>query len=425
MRSTHWYRPLAAAMMAAVLLLPGTVSAARPQLTGSITHTINSAACASYGVQGAVSWSGGRVGSVTVELGENNGFGSLSAVYDTRVLRVATARRGSVAYSFSGVAMPNTPPANVALVAKFLLGGNQVGTVALTPLGSCTLPDLTVSAIAFTAPSNFPSPHSYTVTVRNDGAAPANISGVGVQGYYSTTTGAWPTNQPACGTSFNTNLAPLAAGATINIAVGCSTAPGTGDLFLNVKVDNSGNFVVESDETNNVGSTPVCSFTAGTSGCIVLTNVAITDSASTPTTYTLSGRMTFTPTCANGVGTCSYAYPNIVITGSGTFSVSGSQTASGTWTVPAQPNDRPNPSPYQFTNGGAASTCALADIRQITANIPLVASGTGDTGGQVLSIRQDTVGTTSRVRADFSTGPLPTGTFQNPFNSLAGVTIRC
>jgi hypothetical protein len=167
-----------------------------------------------------------------------------------------------------------------------------------------------------------------------------------------------------------------------------------------------------------------CSYTAGTSGCIVLTNVEITDSSSSAT-YTLSGQLTFTPTCQNGVGGCSYVYPNILITGSGTFTVSGSQTASGTWTVPAQPNDHPESGPYQFTDSGfAATTCALAVIRQITVNTPLIA-GNGDIGGQVLSIRTDSAGTSSRVSATFSTGPLPTGTFNNPFNSQAGVTILC
>ena len=63
-------------------------------------------------------------------------------------------------------------------------------------------------------------------------------------------------------------------------------------------------------------------------------------------------------------------------------------------------------------------------VREITVNIPLVGSG-GATGGGYLLIRQDTSGTTSRVTGVFSTGPLPTGTFLNPFGSLAGVTINC
>lgn len=91
-------------------------------------------------------------------------------------------------------------------------------------------------------------------------------------------------------------------------------------------------------------------------------------------------------------------------------------------------NDRPNPSPYQFTGGSptyAATTCPLATIRQITANLPLIASVSGATGGGFLSIRQDTSGTSSRVGGVFNTATLPAGTFNNPFNSLSGVTINC
>jgi hypothetical protein len=178
---------------------------------------------------------------------------------------------------------------------------------------------------------------------------------------------------------------------------------------------------------NGTATTPSCTYTAGTSGCIVLTNVEITDSSSTAT-YTLNGGLTFTPTCQNGVGGCIHDYPYIVITGSGTFSVTGSQSASGTWTVPAWPNDRPNPSPYQFTDAdGVATTCALAQIRQITANLPLTANG-GATGGGYLSIRQDTtsnIPNTSRVSGVFSTPTLPSGTFNNPPGSMTGVTILC
>jgi hypothetical protein len=171
-------------------------------------------------------------------------------------------------------------------------------------------------------------------------------------------------------------------------------------------------------------TTPTCSYTPGTTGCIVLTDVAITDSPSTAT-YTLSGNLTFTPTCQNGLNGCSYDYPNIVITGSGTFTVTGSQQASGTWTVPAPPNDRPDPSPYQFTDASAnLTTCAAAVIRQVTLNIPLVASNS-DTGGGVLSIRTDDVGSSSGVAGTFSTGQLPTGTFLNPAGSQTGVTILC
>ena len=174
---------------------------------------------------------------------------------------------------------------------------------------------------------------------------------------------------------------------------------------------------------------PACAYTAGTSGCIVLDNVVLDDSGNSAE-YTISGGLTFTPTCQNVTPGCSYEYPNIMITGSGTFSVSGSQTASGTWAVPLPPNDRDISSPYQFSDGSnQATTCALAEIRAIQANVRLTTSpGSTETGGGFLLIRQDTTGNvpnTSRVSGVFSTGPLPTGTFNNPPGSMTGVTILC
>jgi len=178
-------------------------------------------------------------------------------------------------------------------------------------------------------------------------------------------------------------------------------------------------------ETVNYDSTPACAFTPGTTGCIVLSNVAITDNPSTAT-YLISGTVTFTPTCNPLVPPCDYAYPNVLFTGSGTFSVTGSQTASGTWTIPAQPNDRPDASaPYSFTDAdGTLTTCSAAVIRMVEFTLPLVASG-GATGGSWLEVRTDDVGTSDVVGGIFSTGPLPTGTFRNPADSQAGVTILC
>lgn len=169
---------------------------------------------------------------------------------------------------------------------------------------------------------------------------------------------------------------------------------------------------------------PTCSYTPGTTGCIVLTSVSITDSPSTAT-YTISGNLTFTPTCQSGTSGCSYDYPNIQVTGSGTFSVTGSQTASGTWTVPAPPNDLTDPVLYFFSDAGLnPTTCSAAAIRAITFRLPLVATN-GDTGGSWLEVRTDDAGTSDVVGGIFSTGPLPTGTFRNPADSQAGVTILC
>jgi hypothetical protein len=153
--------------------------------------------------------------------------------------------------------------------------------------------------------------------------------------------------------------------------------------------------------------------------------VALTNDPSTAT-YLISGTITFTPTCNPLVSPCDYGYPNVVISGSGTFSVSGSQAASGTWTIPPPPNDRPDSNaPYSFTDGTYNfTTCADAAIRTMQVQFPLVASG-GATGGGYLYIRTDDAGTSSRVSGSFFLSTLPVGTFQNPLGSQAGVTIHC
>lgn len=207
---------------------------------------------------------------------------------------------------------------------------------------------------------------------------------------------------------------------------------GTGDVLNDLDGNGTGGWSGQAEddthvscETVNADNTPPCSFTPGTTGCLVLTNVAITDDPSTAT-YLISGTVTFTPTCNPLVPPCDYTYPNVLFTGSGTFSVSGSQTASGTWTIPPQPNDRPGSSaPYSFTDGdGALTTCSAAVIRMVEFTLPLVASG-GATGGSWLEVRTDDVGTSDVVGGIFTTGPLPTGTFRNPIDSQAGVTILC
>jgi len=204
------------------------------------------------------------------------------------------------------------------------------------------------------------------------------------------------------------------------------------DLDGNGTGDNGLGWTGQAEDDSHIGCESVqvdtsapCSYTAGASGCIALSNVALTDDPSTAV-YTISGTVTFAPTCNPLVPPCDYGYPNVHLTGSGTFSVTGSQTASGTWTIPAQPNDRPDiNSPYGFTDAvGAATTCALAVIRTVEFTFPLVATD-GRTGGPYLEVRTDDVGTTDVVGAQFSTGQLPAGVFRNPVDSQAGVTILC
>jgi Ca2+-binding RTX toxin-like protein len=212
----------------------------------------------------------------------------------------------------------------------------------------------------------------------------------------------------------------------------CDCGDGWADIVQDLDGNGTGGngtgYLNQPEDDNHVDceavivAVPTCSYTPGETGCIVLTNVAITDNPSTAT-YLISGTVSFTPTCQLLAADCD-PYPTIAVSGTGTFSVSGSQTASGTWTIPAAPNDRPNPSPYEFTDGTNHTTCAAAAIRQATFNLPLVASN-GDTGGSWLQVRTDDIGTTSLVGGIFSTGPLPTGTFRNAAGSQAGVTILC
>lgn len=127
----------------------------------------------------------------------------------------------------------------------------QVVGVATEP--PAALPDLVVQSIAFTAPPNYP-PHSYTVTVLNQGEGPAELSGAGVQGYYSADQELDPaTDSGACGVSMS---GTLAAGATTDVPVGCSAPPGDGHAYLLVHVDIT-NVVAESNDANNIGSAPL------------------------------------------------------------------------------------------------------------------------------------------------------------------------
>jgi CSLREA domain-containing protein len=109
--------------------------------------------------------------------------------------------------------------------------------------------DLTVESVAFTAPANFP-PHSYTATVKNLGTGTADVANVVVQGYYSSDDTIDEGDSPACGVVMGGTLAP---GASRDVPVGCSGAPGANHTFLLVRVDD-GNTLAESDEANNVGS---------------------------------------------------------------------------------------------------------------------------------------------------------------------------
>jgi hypothetical protein len=126
-----------------------------------------------------------------------------------------------------------------------VLGGSQ--TVAVTGTATGGEPDLTVGTIVFSTPSGYP-PESYTVTISNVGSGPADLSNVIVQGYYSTDTTIGGSDLPACGLTLS---GTLAAGASIDVPVGCSEPRPSGE-YLIVEVDAS-NALTESNEANNTG----------------------------------------------------------------------------------------------------------------------------------------------------------------------------
>jgi hypothetical protein len=119
--------------------------------------------------------------------------------------------------------------------------------------GSAVAPEvaLTITAIVFGAPGTpqANTDHPYTVTVLNSGTATADISSVGIQGYYDPTAGTWPGEVGACGVTMTGTLAP---GATKDVPVGCSQQPPSG-YYLVVKVD-AGDNLAESQEGNNIHS---------------------------------------------------------------------------------------------------------------------------------------------------------------------------
>jgi hypothetical protein len=119
-------------------------------------------------------------------------------------------------------------------------------TVSLSGTATAA-PDLDIAGIIL---GDGVTAQGYVVVVRNLSNAAADLTGVGVQGYYEpTTTYDSTTGTGACGQTFN-NGTILGAGATINITVGCSGAGASGDKFLVVRVDNT-NALAESDEANN------------------------------------------------------------------------------------------------------------------------------------------------------------------------------
>ena len=117
----------------------------------------------------------------------------------------------------------------------------------VTLTGQGAAPDLDIAGISL---GDGVTACGYTVTVRNVGNAVADLTGVGVQGYFEpTAVYESNTGNPAGGQSFN-NGATISPSTTTTITVGSSLCGGVGDKFLVVRVDST-NALTESNETNN------------------------------------------------------------------------------------------------------------------------------------------------------------------------------
>jgi hypothetical protein len=147
-------------------------------------------------------------------------------------------------------------------VDNVLAESNENNNVSVVPRITVPPPDLTITNISFTPLTNLP--WSYTVTVKNIGSGPANVSQVAVQGAYtaSTDTSTFPPSGQfdwACSTIMQPFATTLAAGASVDVQVGCANGPPVAtetQLMVGVNVGNQ-QVIQESDLTNNVAVVPV------------------------------------------------------------------------------------------------------------------------------------------------------------------------
>ena len=132
-------------------------------------------------------------------------------------------------------------------ISGVVLESNETNNMRSQTLGSPGV-DLVVSRIAFVNGSS----GDYTVTIANVGRDTADNPGLKLQGYYSAdqVIDAYD-DGPGCGleVSSPTTIAGLSS---INVVVGCSAAPRSGDNYLLVDMDLD-NDVVETNDANNVG----------------------------------------------------------------------------------------------------------------------------------------------------------------------------
>ncbi len=303
---------------------------------------------------------------------------------------------------------------HVDAVSGFLVCDARDVSQTVSLSGTVAFPDLIISGFQWGDGGR--TKWGYTLQVQNVGLAAADLTRVGVQGYYGDGT-TYPGVHGACGTTFN-NGTTLAPGAVIPLVVGCSAAPGVGDTAIGVMVDNT-NVLVESLETNNVVFAAIqCQFTSGTSGCVEFNNVKVylgNTGAVVANWTSLSGMFEFSPATGFWTSTTS-----ISVIGSGTWTTSAN--VSGTWTAASS-------FPYYDTKFYDSATsafgpCGTSDTRYVGVRLDLAGGGLAAGAVMDLGLRKATWGTNGVQYQGYGTpAGEPFGIHQT--NDASGVTLRC
>jgi hypothetical protein len=168
-------------------------------------------------------------------------------------------------------------------------------------------------------------------------------------------------------------------------------------------------------ETVNANATPPCSFTPGTSGCVVLRNVVAYAGGTGPAWTALSGTFEFSP-----ITTWDF-FTGGTASGSGTWA--SSTGISGTWAA----RDQTNTQLYfpSFSDESGPTTCTAATTRYVGVELTLAGGGLASDAIMELSLRVATTGINGIVYQAFSatsTGE-PMGLHQG--TDASGITIRC
>ena len=365
-----------------------------------------------------------RSGPVSFATGGTNGgdFLAVSGATNGCVSGTTTLAVGascSIAVTFQ--------PASVGKRAAILnvSGGAGEGTPFATLAGSATAgAHLTISPtdndFGTVTVGNTSSTATFTVT--NDGAVTSGTIHDHIIGTDTTEfTIPYQTN--------NCDLVTLAPGASCTIGVYFGpTSSGAKSASVQAYANTNEGAPSATLEGTGQEAAPAC--TVGpNSGCITLTSVVLHYLTSAPgtnpptygtKTYTISGTMSFTPTCQDGTSGCDYSYPNWVVTGSGTFQVDDGATNIdvGTWTTELYPTPL---GPFADSSFNA-STCHDAAIRSIYARLDF----TGTSSSWIVDyaqIRTDTTASGPFKNMMLLSGVEGDGNYHT--SDVSGISITC